>query len=169
MNMKKWVTVMALLLTTSFASFGQHIWQPRNELSITAGRNFDDDGLVTAKIDYTHYTKSNIGFGIGSGLWIFYNTDDFALPLSAHISYSYPMKHITPYVQLGVSSVLEFGDGAAGVDFFCNPAIGVKIPVSKRLALNLNADYVGGLIEGEGALGFNAGIALALGKKKSKQ
>ncbi len=165
--MRKRHIVMALLLTAALASYGQRIWQPGKEISVTLGKNFESDGMVIAKADYTRYTKSNFGFGAGSGVW-FFDDGDIAVPLSAHATYHYPLKRFTPYAKLSVGSMVQFGDGASGIGFFYTSAVGVKIPLLKRLALNLNANYLGVLIEGEGTFGFNAGVSFCLGKNKSK-
>lgn len=161
--------MMALLLATVLASYGQRVWQPRNEISITAGKYFDDDdGLVVTKIDYTHYTKSNFGFGIGSGWW-FDDVVDVALPLSVHVSYSYPTKYVSPYARLSIGGTLAIAEDAAGVGFFYNPEIGVKVPVLKWLAFKVNLNYFHGFSEGsEGSWGFNAGITFGLGNRKRK-
>lgn len=167
MVMKRSFAMMALLLTTVIASHGQRVWQPRNEISITAGKYFEDDeGVVITKIDYTHYSKSNFGFGVGSGVW-FDNDVDFALPLSAHVTYSYPAKYVSPYARLSIGSVLAIADDAAGIGFFYNPEIGVKVPILKWLAFKVNLNYFNGFSEGSvGSWGFNAGMTFGLGNRK---
>lgn len=166
--MKKLLTIMSLLIMCAISSYGQRIWQPRNEISITAGKYFEDDEAVVTKIEYTHYTKSNFGFGVGSGVW-FYDADCLAFPLSVHASYSYPTKYVSPYAQLGIGGVFAIADEAAGVGFFYNPEIGVKVPILKWLAFKVNLNYFHGFSEGSvGSWGFNAGITFGLGKRKGK-
>lgn len=104
--MKKLLTIMSLLIMCAISSYGQRVWQPRNEISITAGKYFEDDGVVVTKIDYTHITKSNFGFGVGSGVW-FYDADCLAFPLSVHASYSYPTKYVSPYGSLALAVCLR--------------------------------------------------------------
>lgn len=166
--MKRKLTLMALLIATVLASYGQRVWQPRNEISITASKYFEDDGVILTKIDYTHYTKSNFGFGVGSGVW-FDDADDFAVPLSVHVSYSYPTKHVSPYAQLSVGSVLAIAEYGAGIGFFYNPEIGVKVPILKWLAFKVNLNCLHGFSEGSGgSWGINAGITFGLGNRKRK-
>lgn len=167
--MKRRLAMMALLLTAVLTLYGQRVWQPRNEISVTAGKYFDaDDGVVITKIDYTHFTKSNFGFGIGSGMW-FADADILAFPLSAHVSYSYPTKYVSPYARLSVGGVLAIAEDAAGVGFFYNPEFGVKVPLLKWLAFKVNLNYIHGFSEGSvGVWGINAGITFGLGNRKRK-
>lgn len=166
--MKKLLTIMSLLIMCAISSYGQRIWQPRNEISITAGKYFEDDEAVVTKIEYTHYTKSNIGFGVSSGMW-FLDGDNLAVPLIVHLSYSYPMKYASPYAQLGIGGLFAIANEAAGVGFFYNPEIGVKVPILKWLAFKVNLNYFHGFSEGSvGLWGFNAGITFGLGKRKGK-
>lgn len=166
--MKKLLTIMSLLIMCAISSYGQRIWQPHNEISITAGKYFEDDEAVVTKIEYTHYTKSNIGFGVSSGMW-FLDGDNLAVPLIVHLSYSYPMKYASPYAQLGIGGLLAFGKDVIGAGFFYNPEIGVKVPILKWLAFKVNLNYFHGFSEGSvGLWGFNAGITFGLGKRKGK-
>lgn len=166
--MKKLLTIMSLLIMCAISSYGQRIWQPRNEISITAGKYFEDDEAVVTKIEYTHYTKSNIGFGVSSGMW-FLDGDNLAVPLIVHLSYSYPMKYASPYAQLGIGGLLAFGKDVIGAGFFYNPEIGVKVPILKWLAFKVNLNCLNDFPKrGGGSWGINAGITFGLGNRKRK-
>lgn len=166
--MKKLLTIMSLLIMCAISSYGQRVWQPRNEISITAGKYFEDDGVVVTKIDYTHITKSNFGFGVGSGMW-FLDGDNLAVPLIVHLSYSYPMKYASPYAQLGIGGLLAFGKDVIGAGFFYNPEIGVKVPILKWLAFKVNLNCLNDFPKGGGgSWGINAGITFGLGNRKRK-
>lgn len=100
------------------------------EIGYALGLNDDDDGCGLARAAFGYQFNSHIFTGLGVGVGLYDEFDDFGIPVFANFRYTILNKRISPFVD--AKAGYSFGDMEG---LYLSPSIGCRFAIGKRMAI----------------------------------